>query len=150
MPFSASTTVSGPKYCPFLTTIRSYNQPVGPLMTFLEVMTTQAPEVKPSETTRPISPTQIIVTTESTSTSPVTSPVTTTEAIYLSPEDLKKIPPGKHRLREIRKNVRRSRGLKAACRKQENKNKPVCRRYRLNLKRHRRSLTGLDLQIFGF
>ena len=121
-----------------------------PLMTFIEVMTTQAPEIKPTETTRPMSPTQIIVTTESTSTSPVTSPMTSPlttpkeNSIYISPEDLKEIPPGKNRLREIRKNVRRSRGLKAACRKQENKNKPVCRRYRLNLKRHRRSLTGLD------
>ena len=118
-------------------------------MTFIEVMTTQAPIVKPSETTRPMSPTQIVMTTESTSTSPVTSPVTTPEPIYISPEDLKKIPPGKNRLKEIRKNVRRSRGLKAACRRQENKNKPVCRRYRLNLKRNRRSLTGLELKIFG-
>ena len=119
------------------------------MVTFIEVMTTQAPLVKPSETTKPMSPTQIIITTESTSTSPVTSPVTTPEQVYISPEDLKKIPPGKNRLKEIRKNVRRSRGLKAACRRQENKNKPVCRRYRLNLKRHRRSLTGLRLRIFG-
>ena len=120
------------------------------MVTFIEVMTTEAPLVKTSESTKPMSPTQIIITTESTSTSPVTSPVTTPEPVYISPEDLKKIPPGKNRLKEIRKNVRRSRGLKAACRRQENKNKSVCRRYRLNLKRHRRSLTGLELGIFVF
>ena len=101
-------------------------------------MTTQA---DPIPTTTPSSP---IHTTSAPLMTSSTPEMTSPKRIYLSPDALKNLPSGKSRLKEIRKNVRRSRGLKAACRKPENKNKPVCRRYRLNLKRHRRSvLTGL-------